>query len=64
MPYPTVCGSIIERRNDTVKHLLVFDNLTNLKHVVTQVVLLKKGIFAVPVIFVEKQLKKRTIFAL
>jgi len=41
-----------------------FYELTNLKQLVTQVVLLKTGIFAVPIIFVEKQLKIRTIFAL
>jgi hypothetical protein len=41
-----------------------FEELTNLKQLVTQDVLLKTGIFAVPIMFVEKQMKSRTIFAL
>jgi hypothetical protein len=58
-----VPGSIIEYEDDTVENRWGFDELTNLKQLVTQVVLLKTGIFAVPKIFVEKQLKTRTIFA-
>ncbi len=56
-------GSIIEYEDGTVENRWGFDELTNLKQLVTQVVLLKTGIFAVPMIFVEKQLKRRTIFA-
>jgi hypothetical protein len=56
-------GSIIEYEDDTVENRWGFDELTILKQLVTQVVLLKTGIFAVPEIFVEKQLKTRTIFA-
>ena len=56
-------GSIIEYEDGTVENRWGFDELTNLKQLVTQVVLLKTGIFAVPIIFVEKQLKRRTIFA-
>ena len=43
-------GSIIEYEDDTVKNRWGIDELTNLKQLVTQVVLLKTGIFAVPVI--------------
>jgi hypothetical protein len=34
------------------------DKLTRPKHTVIQVVLLKTGIFAKPLVFVEKQMKK------
>jgi hypothetical protein len=34
------------------------DKLTRPKHTVIQVVLLKTGIFAFPIVFVEKQMKK------
>jgi hypothetical protein len=39
------------------KNLCIPHKLTKLKEPVTQVVLLKTGIFAVPIIFVEKQMK-------
>jgi hypothetical protein len=62
-PLPYAPGSIIEYEDDTVENRTGVDELTNLKQLVTQVVLLKTGIFAVPIMFVEKQLKRRTIFA-
>ena len=62
-PLPYAPGSIIEYEEDTIEIGWGIDELTNLKQLVTQVVLLKTGIFAIPIIFVEKQLKRRTIFA-
>jgi hypothetical protein len=41
--------------NNAGKNLFWADKLTKPKHTVKQVVLLKTGIFAFPIVFVEKQ---------
>jgi len=57
-PRPNIPGLKFEWWITQVKNLRIADKLTRPKHTVIQVVLLKTGIFAVPLVFVEKQMKK------
>ena len=57
-PHPSIPGLKFEWWITQVKNLGDVDKLTRPKHTVIQVVLLKTGIFAVPLVFVEKQMKK------
>ena|SRR5689334_13623930 len=57
-PHPNIPGLKFEWLDNAGKNQRSVDKLTRPKHTVIQVVLLKTGIFAVPLVFVEKQMKK------